>query len=1462
MSFLAPGWLLLGGLTGLVLLLHMRNRRRREVPSVLIWRMLENTAVARRSFRAPPPSVLLTLQLLVVLLAALALAQPQLGSRAEPGHTIYVLDASGSMRATDLSPNRFAAAHAHLLAAIAVDTADSRIRVSVVSVDAAPRIHVARQGEAAGILPLLRDLQPSDGAADWVAAATLVDSIRRDGEATRVVVLTDGADAAATDFQNSFGAIARTQVFAGADTANVGLTAALAPAEDVPGSWRVTGTVQFSGAAPPDAVLEAFFQPGGSTAWAPLASFRVARRGGPPTVAFDLLLALPGPGAVELRLSDDAGPHDNAAYFVVDPNPARARVLYVGAADGPLLVALQSMSGIDVLSADGLPADDHTFDLVVVDGVAVTRRPATNVLWLGAARVAGQPPPSPLGGPYVTGWDTTHPLSDQLDWTSIAPQRAYRAERLPGATVLAEAAGGPLVQARTTPAGREVQVAFDLAGSGWADSAGLPLFLANVMRWLGPPAPACVVGVACAIEARLTSAQITAPDGTTIARGRADADFLLPGADATFVPARAGLYSLRSGDSSRWIAVNRATAGETAVAPLTAIAAAAPAQRALPPLWRWVLAAALITLLAETWIAGRRSEQFLTLSALAGGRALAGRRRAQLGLRAVAIAFVVAALAGVPLAARELAERVVLVVSPDLVAANPNAGRASLLRDIEAKLAADGNHGNAGLVAAGGAPRVALDIGGAAGARDQTFRTVPAGTNLEAATFLAAAMLPAHAAGRIVVATDGNETAGQVARAVAAAQARNIAIDVSPITEVPPGEVLVESVNAPQRVYLGDTFLLDAVIYAQARATARVTIQRAGVTVLEQDLDLLPGRNRVETVVPAREAGELLLEVAIESPRDTFAQNNRNGVVVQVGPSPAIAIVTADTAAGEAFARALAVQGLVAKVVGPYAAPKKVDGWLAYDAVVTMNLPAIQLDTEQQDSLEQFVHVHGRGLLILGGENSFGPGGYFGTAFERMSPLSSRIPHETPDVAIVFVLDRSGSMVAWADPARSYTRLDVTKEATLAAVAQLPDEARVGIVAFDHEAHILLPLQEKKDEAAVARSLGALVAGGGTFIYPGLAAAMDMLRGADVAARHIVVMTDGLSQTADFTALFEEAKRLGITMSAIAVSSAADPAQPLLIAEGGGGGFYRTDDVRALPSILLQETLMLSSAPLQRVTAPVSWVNAAPFLEGLPASLPPVAVYVRTTLQPQADLHLAVTDARGEQEPLLASWRFGNGRVLALATHGAGPGTEAWQQMREYPLLWAQAIRHFLPDAKGPGLSLSLHRSGDSVRVAADALDKLGAPLQDRTVTAATADAPAIILEAIGPGRYEGTLALPEPGVRRIAVAAGDLRAAASIYVAYPARFDFARTDFDKLHALALATGGRLLVGDAPTFDDRKRWVAKPGWWLWTVLALALVLLELTLRYAPQLFAVVRRLSSITAVTETSTNHHKAASPT
>jgi hypothetical protein len=284
------------------------------------------------------------------------------------------------------------------------------------------------------------------------------------------------------------------------------------------------------------------------------------------------------------------------------------------------------------------------------------------------------------------------------------------------------------------------------------------------------------------------------------------------------------------------------------------------------------------------------------------------------------------------------------------------------------------NGGRGGLVTTGGDNRIATDLGGTIGAGDIAGATP--GTNLEEAVRLAAAMVPGDRPGRIVLATDGNETEGEIAQAITALQARGITVDIQPMNELPTGEVLVEAVNAPPKVYDGDLFLMDAVIFSQGRKPATVTISRAGEVISTQEINLEPGRNRIEIPgVPAGTAGNLLLEVAVTAQGDTYAQNNINGTIVAVQATPSIAIVTPQPPLGEYFAGALAVQGLTAEIIEPANAPTTIDGWLAYDAVVLMNVPAIDLDTTQQEQLEQYVQTHGRGLLILGGENSFGPGG-------------------------------------------------------------------------------------------------------------------------------------------------------------------------------------------------------------------------------------------------------------------------------------------------------------------------------------------------------------------------------------------------------------------------------------------------------------------------------------------------------
>ncbi len=79
------------------------------------------------------------------------------------------------------------------------------------------------------------------------------------------------------------------------------------------------------------------------------------------------------------------------------------------------------------------------------------------------------------------------------------------------------------------------------------------------------------------------------------------------------------------------------------------------------------------------------------------------------------------------------------------------------------------------------------------------------------------------------------------------------------------------------------------------------------------------------------------------------------------------------------------------------------------------------------------------------------------------------------------------------------------------------------------------------------------------------------------------------------------------------------------------------------------------------------------------------------------------------------------------------------------------------------------------------------------------------------------------------------------MYVDYSARFNFVRSDFDKLHALAIATGGKMLLGDTSIFGDKLEWVARREWRLWALVALALFMLDLAIRHVPGVFGLRKR---------------------
>src|SRR5690606_6685078 len=83
------------------------------------------------------------------------------------------------------------------------------------------------------------------------------------------------------------------------------------------------------------------------------------------------------------------------------------------------------------------------------------------------------------------------------------------------------------------------------------------------------------------------------------------------------------------------------------------------------------------------------------------------------------------------------------------------------------------------------------------------------GTNLEAALRDALAVLPDDRAGRIVLASDGQEISGSVERVVFQARRRGVSVDVIPLDGRPQPELRLSGLSLPAQAYVGEQFPIE-----------------------------------------------------------------------------------------------------------------------------------------------------------------------------------------------------------------------------------------------------------------------------------------------------------------------------------------------------------------------------------------------------------------------------------------------------------------------------------------------------------------------------------------------------------------------------------------------------------------------------------------------------------------------------
>lgn len=730
------------------------------------------------------------------------------------------------------------------------------------------------------------------------------------------------------------------------------------------------------------------------------------------------------------------------------------------------------------------------------------------------------------------------------------------------------------------------------------------------------------------------------------------------------------------------------------------------------------------------------------------------------------------------------------------------------------------------------------------------------GTDTLAALRLARAMLPADAEGRIVLISDGRST-----RATLDDITMDVPVDVAPIAYRVERETIVESFDLPSRAA------------ANAEVEGRVVLRSTGpvrgvVTILRdgRPIDLSPDADgvgvRVETdaggrhVVPVRYAlpdGRVHRYEAVFEPDramtdtgtllfgDTSVSNNR-AEAFTISRAPGAVLLVDATGRGDqgVLARTLRAAGRQIELVVPSAFPPDLLDLEAFDLVVLDDVPFDALPQGSAERLNAYTRDFGGGVIFVGGRNALTAGGWRGSAMEDALPVRLEIPDRVvmPEAAVIFVLDRSGSM---SRPVlgSSRSQQEIANGAAVSAIETLDPSDQVGVIAFSNTPSIIVPLGPNDNPEATKNAVLGIGSSGGTNLAQALQAAIDQFQTVQTRTRHVIVLSDGMSLEPErLPGLAARLRESGAKVSTIGIGDDADFNTLRTVAEQGGGVFYRVVNPAVLPQVFIR-AIRLMREPAIRDTpfTPIVLDPDSPTMSGV-GPVPALGGVVLSTRRDRAATPVVTPD----DEPVVAHWPVELGRT-AVVTTDAHEWSARWAEGPGFARFWTNLTAWTARAVDDTPGDLRLLARGDAADLVYEAQSESGEPLDAMRVTAnlylPDGSSRVVELRQTGPGRYEGQARSLPAGVIVAAARAergGDSLppAIAGIAVRAGAEDQHLTSDEAALARLAARTGGRVLdwSDPQPLFERRSqpRVLRSALWPVLLVVALVLFLLDVAMR--------------------------------
>ncbi len=633
------------------------------------------------------------------------------------------------------------------------------------------------------------------------------------------------------------------------------------------------------------------------------------------------------------------------------------------------------------------------------------------------------------------------------------------------------------------------------------------------------------------------------------------------------------------------------------------------------------------------------------------------------------------------------------------------------------------------------------------------FSSIPrtTGSDISRAIRLAVSSFPEGAEKKVVLITDGNQTTGDAAREAILARRNNVTIDGILLSGVEKREVVVTGVDVPNSVEKDTPFEIRIHTVSNYVAPAVLNIYRNDIRIYSQKVKVPVGEEVFTATDRLADENFYIYTVTIEPEGDTNRQNNVGYGFVRVEGRPLVLYAEGLPGAAAYLAEALSSEGILAHVTKTGAFPEDLAELERYDAVILSDVPADSLfagDLNQMEMIRAYVHDLGGGLIMAGGKQSFGPGGYYQTPVEEALPVSMEVTKKRyfGQTAIVIVIDQSGSMQATVPGGQ--TKMQLANEAAARTVDLLFSTDKIGVIMCDtHPKWITRKVEEIRDKAhqkSISRKIRANYGGGGgIYVYSGLHEAYKYLTKTKANVKHIILFADTQDceqQEGCYELVKENFNKHNITLTSIGLGRNTDPHVPFLnsIRKAGKGRIETTADARKVPQLFTKETMLVAKQPIREESFKPVVAGYSQAVRGIDwAGAPNLNGYVITTPKSLSEI---VLKTPFDDDTLFAQWQYGLGRSVAFTSDVKNNWASDWLAWPGYRKFWSQTVRLVMRNRNPSGYTISTGIAQGDGSIVIDVIDDAGnfrnfLNLEARIVRP-DASSIAVHLTQKGPGRY------------------------------------------------------------------------------------------------------------------------------